>query len=48
MPSFFEEGTADAYARARFGEFRVSPSGDAILVKMRGEKLEVLGPFEQR
>ena len=45
---FFEEGTADAYARARFGEFRVSPSGDAILVKMRGEKLEVLGPFEQR
>ena len=45
---FFEEGTADAYARARFGEFRVSPSGDAILVTMRGEKLEVLGPFEQR
>ena len=44
---FFEEGTADAYARARFGEFRVSPSGDAILVTMRGEKLEVLGPFEQ-
>ena len=45
---FFEEGTADSYARARFGEFRVSPSGDAILTKMRGEKLEVLGPFEQR
>ena len=45
---FFEEGTSEAYARARFGEFRVSPSGDAILVKMRGEKLEVLGPFEQR
>ena len=45
---FFEEGTADAYARARFGEFRVSPSGDAILVRMRDEKLEVLGPFEAR
>ena len=45
---FFEEGTADAYTRARFGEFRVSPQGDAILTKMRGEKLEVLGPFEQR
>ena len=45
---FFEEGTADAYARARFGEFRVSPSGDAILVTMRGEKLEVLGPSELR
>lgn len=40
---FFEEGTADAYSRARFGEFRVSPSGDAILTGMRGEKLEVLG-----
>jgi len=45
---FFEEGTADAYARARFGEFRVSPSGDAILTRMRDEKLEVLGPIEQR
>ena len=45
---FFEEGTADAYARARFGEFRVSPSGDAILTRMRGEKLEVLGPFAPR
>jgi len=45
---FFEEGTAGAYARARFGEFRVSPSGDAILTRMRGEKLEVLGPFEVR
>jgi uncharacterized membrane-anchored protein len=40
---FFEEGTSDAYARARFGEFRVSPSGDAILTRLRGEKLEVLG-----
>ena len=44
----FEEGTADAYARARFGEFRVSPSGDAILTRMRGEKFEMLGPFEPR
>lgn len=45
---FFEEGTADAYARARFGEFRVSPSGDAILTGMRGEKFEVLGSLEHR
>jgi uncharacterized membrane-anchored protein len=45
---FFEEGTADKYAAARFGEFRVSPQGDAILTRMRGEKLEVLGPVEQR
>lgn len=45
---FFEEGTADAYARARFGEFRVSPQGDAILTRMRGERLEILGPLEPR
>jgi uncharacterized membrane-anchored protein len=45
---FFEEGSAGAYARARFGEFRVSPSGDAILTNMRSDNLEILGPFEQR
>ena len=45
---FFEEGTGDAYARARYGEFRVSPSGDAILTKLRGENLEVLSPAERR
>jgi uncharacterized membrane-anchored protein len=41
---FFQEGSADLYADAKFGEFRVSPSGDAILTTMRGPKLEVLGP----
>jgi uncharacterized membrane-anchored protein len=40
---FFQEGTADRYAGARFGEFRVSSSGDALLTAMRNEKLEVLG-----
>lgn len=45
---FFEEGTADAYARARFGEFRVSPSGDAILTRMRDDKLAALGPADPR
>ena len=45
---FFEEGTSAEYARARFGEFRVSPSGDAILTKMRDDKLAVLGPVDQR
>lgn len=30
---FFEEGTADRYATARYGEFRVDPSsGEAVLV----------------
>ena len=41
---FFQEGTADLYAKARYGEFRVADSGDSILTAMRDEKLEVLGP----
>ena len=41
---FFQEGTADRYSTARFGEFRVSPSGEAILTAMRNDKLERLGP----
>ena len=41
---FFQEGTAGLYAGARFGEFRVSSSGDAILTRMRNDKLEPLGP----
>jgi len=34
---FFEEGTATRYARARYGEFRVSDDGDMILTGLRGE-----------
>lgn len=41
---FFQEGHAKYYERARYGELRVSPEGEAILVAMRGAKLEVLGP----
>ena len=41
---FYQEGTADLYAAARFGEFKVASSGDAILTGLRGEKLDVLGP----
>ena len=32
---FFEEGTALRYARARYGEFRVSDGGDMILTGLR-------------
>jgi uncharacterized membrane-anchored protein len=40
---FFEEGTADRYAKAAFGEFRVDrQSGEAILVALRGPNLEPL------
>lgn len=41
---FFQEGHAEYYADARFGEFRVSTNGDAILTAMRGRDLQVLGP----
>ena len=41
---FFQEGHAEYYNDARFGEFRVSSAGDAILTALRGGKLEVLGP----
>ncbi|HEX2139319.1 MAG TPA: GDYXXLXY domain-containing protein [Woeseiaceae bacterium] len=33
---FFQEGTADAYRGARFGELRVDPEGEAVLVGVRG------------
>jgi uncharacterized membrane-anchored protein len=39
---FFEEGTAAAYANARYGEFRVGEDGEMILTGLRGERLEAL------
>jgi uncharacterized membrane-anchored protein len=40
---FFEEGTADRYAAARFGEFRVDPdTGEAVLVGLRDAQLNPL------
>jgi uncharacterized membrane-anchored protein len=32
---FFEEGRAQSYANARYGEFRVAPDGEAILTGLR-------------
>ena len=43
---FFQEGHAQYYERARYGEFRVAPNGDCLLTGMRGAKLERLGPQE--
>ena len=40
---FFQEGRAEDYAAARFGEFRVAPSGDMLLTGLRGKDLEPLG-----
>lgn len=41
---FFQEGHADLYADARYGVLRVAPDGEAILVALRGPRLERLGP----
>jgi uncharacterized membrane-anchored protein len=40
---FFEEGHAADYAKARYGEFRVAPDGEAILTGLRDEGLASLG-----
>lgn len=39
---FFEEGSAERYADAAYGEFRVGPDGDMILTGLRGSGLEPL------
>jgi uncharacterized membrane-anchored protein len=44
---FFQEGTGKNYASARFGEFRVAPSGEMLLAAMRGKDLEPLGPMRR-
>ncbi len=41
---FFQEGHATYYENARYGEFRVAPDGEALLVALRGEAHERLGP----
>lgn len=40
---FFEEGTGSAYARARYGEFRVSPEGEMLLTHLVNENFERMG-----
>ena len=40
---FFQEGHAQDYAKARYGEFRVAASGECILTGLRDENLVQLG-----
>lgn len=40
---FFQEGTSEQYVSARYGEFRVSDSGDMILTKLRDAQFTELG-----
>jgi uncharacterized membrane-anchored protein len=41
---FFQEKQGHFYQEAKFGEFRVSPDGEALLVALRGADLQPLGP----
>ena len=40
---FFQEGSASAYAGARYGEFRVAADGEVLLTHLVGAKFERLG-----
>jgi uncharacterized membrane-anchored protein len=40
---FFEEGRADAYNSAKYGEFRVGADGGMILTGLRDDRLRPLG-----
>jgi uncharacterized membrane-anchored protein len=39
---FFKEGEGERWAQAKYGEFRVTPDGRALLVGLRGENLGAL------
>lgn len=43
---FFQEGHAHYYTNARYGELQVSGSGESIMVGLRDEHLNPLGPAE--
>lgn len=40
---FFQEGTAEIYAQAKYGEFKVSQQGEMLLVRMLDASLQPLG-----
>jgi uncharacterized membrane-anchored protein len=40
---FFQEGHANYYSAARYGELKVDSKGNSVLVGLRGEKFEILG-----
>ena len=44
---FFQEGTAEQYESARYGEFRVSKSGNMILTKLRDAQFAEQGATPQ-
>ncbi len=41
---FFQEGHAKYYENAHYGELKVTPSGESVLVGLRDAELKALGP----
>jgi len=41
---FFQEGHAKYYIRARYGELKVAPNGESVLVGLRDEDFNQMGP----
>jgi uncharacterized membrane-anchored protein len=41
---FFQEGEANVYSTARYGQFRVTDDGEILLVNMYDLNLSKLGP----
>lgn len=39
---FFEEGSAEQYEKAKYGEFRISDDGEMLLTQLRDKDLAVL------
>lgn len=44
---FFQEGHADIYENARYGELKVDASGASVLLGLRGEDFATLGPQQK-
>lgn len=44
---FFQEGHADWYSAARYGELRVDAHGASLLVGLRDAELQRLGPLQE-
>ena len=41
---FFQEGHGNDYAQARYGELKVAPTGESILVTLRNSDMTEAGP----
>ncbi|QRX83364.1 GDYXXLXY domain-containing protein [Glaciimonas sp. PAMC28666] len=45
---FFQEGQGTAFAAARYGQFRVAPDGQALLVGLQDDQMQLINPSVQR